>query len=1071
MQFNGSSRQVPLCLILPRLSLILLYLQNLPESIAQMPSSASNPHSLSVLYLILMRRFASSRLLAASSPLSLLQDNDVALILLPHNAAILAACETADLDGSGIISGAALAAVLAGPPLFFSPVNVTFLLSRIGATRSSEAIAYDKFINAFAIGGRAGIDVADAAKRKLLQHIAKEKKPTPLQLMLAHGLLQQPLDCSEFNSPTAAHASAAATVVTSDGSTAASEKPEDGIKEGAADVQSAKPLHPATSRVPTMLPTLTPQVFDRASVRQFLRKIGEGSLNGSDVHALVHILDPGLTDRINISDLTGLLTDKETEAAAKKLQEEQEIARLQRLKEEAEASRMHEEELLQQRRLQLEQALAAEAQLKIQQQAARDEERALAAAKADQLQRMEAQLARDRQSAALEKLSGKYTSLFALFAKADPQNAGFVNHRALSMVLADAEVGLAPNTVATLLPMFCSDTSSSDMSSDSVEWDAILIQHTTPPSSVIANECRSIMADHLDTLLANLQQLQQHEQSLALSCTVPAVERVLCDMALPLNVSQRWALVRRLALLGGASPSALGLRAALSSASPAVTFNAEEAIWTLARPLLHAAIKSASQDVGRAFAVFDTNGDGVISRHELQRGLAALGVGVGAALLQLFLKHVDADGDDKVSVEEFMRAHAGPEMIVRGLLLQHWLSILASAEGRARINQSTLAQACSGSSSVQAACLRDLVPPLEDGVEVMLLLQEYVPSVARLVQLLRLHWPDILGTCRRCDASGTGWMTRKQLAAALAFPPVDLLPDEAANLVAVIPSPSAADVKNATASTLSGSVDYVALMKIVSPDEHTLVQSLASQWPALFIACSEIDCSASSCIPIEAFEAAAASASLPVECVVRASHSSAGISNGTINYMTFIGRYAPAAASVLRSLVDRSSWKDFLSLALPSFPSAADPLQFSPLHSADAAGVVPLNVRTEAVVATLQHPLLRLQGEQIDCIKEWLYRAFTLDGTVSWGGFVWVLAAPVASSALQRVWRQLWQASASHSGDHSAWTVSEVVSLLERVKLPPHEASAIILHARASHPAGDGCIDWFASLSALAGSA
>lgn len=359
MQFNGSSRQVPLCLILPCLSLILLYFQNLPESITHMSSSASNPHSLSVLYLILMRRFASSRLLAASSPLSLLQDNDVALILLPHNAAILAACETADLDGSGIISGAALAAVLAGPPLFFSPVNVTFLLSRIGATRSSEAIAYDKFINAFAIGGRAGIDVADAAKRKLLQHITKEKTFTPLQLMLAHGLLQQPLDCSEFNSPTPAHVSVAATVVTSDGSTGASEKPEDGIKEGAADVQSAKPhhpLHPATSRVPTMLPTLTPQVFDRASVRQFLRKVGEGSLNGSDVHALVHILDPGLTDRINISDLTGLLTDKETEAAAKKLQEEQEIARLQRLKEEAEASRMHEEELLQQRRLQLEQA-------------------------------------------------------------------------------------------------------------------------------------------------------------------------------------------------------------------------------------------------------------------------------------------------------------------------------------------------------------------------------------------------------------------------------------------------------------------------------------------------------------------------------------------------------------------------------------------------------------------------------------------------------------------------------------------------------------------------------------------
>lgn len=187
--------------------------------------------------------------------------------------------------------------------------------------------------------------------------------------------------------------------------------------------------------------------------------------------------------------------------------------------------------------------------------------------------------------------------------------------------------------------------------------------------------------------------------------------------------------------------------------------------------------------------------------------------------------------------------------------------------------------------------------------------------------------------------------------------------------------------------------------------------------------------------------------------------------------MTFIGRYAPAAASVLRSLVDRSSWKDFLSLALPSFPSAADPLQFSPLHSAHAAGIAPLNVRAEAVVATLQHPLLRLQGEQIVCIKEWLDRAFTHDGTVSWGNFLWVLAAPATLSVFQRVWRQLWQVSASHSGDHSAWTVSEVISILDRVKLPPHEAASIVLHARASHPVAGGCIDWFACLSALAGSA
>ena len=173
--------------------------------------------------------------------------------------------------------------------------------------------------------------------------------------------------------------------------------------------------------------------------------------------------------------------------------------------------------------------------------------------------------------------------------------------------------------------------------------------------------------------------------------------------------------------------------------------------------------------------------------------------------------------------------------------------------------------------------------------------------------------------------------------------------------------------------------------------------------------------------------------------------------------MNFIDRYAPVAASVLRSLVDRAAWKDFLSLALPSFPSAADPLNFVPLASIDAAGIVPLNVRADVLVATLQHPLLRLQGEQINCIREWIERAFTQDGnggdggddigdgSVAWGSFVWVLAAPAAISALQRVWRQLWQASASRSEEHSSWTASEVASLLESVKLPPHEAAAVIL--------------------------
>jgi hypothetical protein len=818
------------------------------------------------------------------------------------------------------------------------------------------------------------------------------------------------------------------------------------------------------------VPVPAAHVFDRASVRQFLRKVGAGSLNGSDVHALVHTLDPGLTDHISQADLISLLTDKDTEAAAKKLQEEQEAARLQRVRDEAEANRKHEEEVLQQRRQQLELALAAEAQLKLQQQAARDEERALASARAEQLQRMEAQLARDRQLSALEKLSGKYATLYALFQKADPENVGFITHRALSVALTDAEVGLPPSTVATLLQIFCSDCNSSDMTPESIEYDAILVQHTVPAASDIAAECRSIMADHLDTLLAQLQQLQQHQQYPTLSsCTVPAVERVICDMSLPLNVSQRWAIVRRLALLGGATPLVLGARSAMGSASPAVTFDAEKAIWTLAQPLLQAAVRSSSQDVGRAFAVLDTNGDGVLTPQELHRGLVALGVRVGAALLQLFLKHVDRDGDGKVSVEEFMRAHAGPEMIVRGILLQHWLSILAAAGGRSHINHSTLAQACSVISSVQAACLRDLLPPLEEAVEVMSMLREYAPHVARLVELLQLHWPDVVGACRRCDPSGTGWVTRKQLAAALVLPPVDLLPDEAATLVAVIPSLSSAEAELVPVSLVSSSVNYVMLMKIVSPEEHALTQLLASHWPALYISCSEIDPVSANCVPTAAFELAAASASLPVQHVLRAALGSAGISSGMINYKTFISRYAPAAAAALSSLVDRATWKDFLSLALHSFPSAADPHVFSPLASADAAVVATMNVCTDVVIATLQHPLLRLQSEQIGCICQWLDRSFTKDGSVAWGGFVWVLAAPAATSALQRVWRQLWEATASRSGDQSTWTPDEVLSLLHSVKLPPHEAAAILLHVRESHSLSAGCVDWLAAMSALAG--
>jgi hypothetical protein len=129
-----------------------------------------------------------------------------------------------------------------------------------------------------------------------------------------------------------------------------------------------------------------------------------------------------------------------------------------------------------------------------------------------------------------------------------------------------------------------------------------------------------------------------------------------------------------------------------------------------------------------------------------------------------------------------------------------------------------------------------------------------------------------------------------------------------------------------------------------------------------------------------------------------------------------------------------------------------------------------LNVDAEAVVAVLQHPLLRLPREQVDCICQWLESDFKKDGKVAWAGFIWILAARAATSALQRVWRQLWEATASRSGSDPSWTASEVVSLLRVVKLPPHEAAAVVLHARIFHLEGNGRIDWPSAMKNLSGS-
>ena len=68
------------------------------------------------------------------------------------------------------------------------------------------------------------------------------------------------------------------------------------------------------------------------------------------------------------------------------------------------------------------------------------------------------------------------------------------------------------------------------------------------------------------------------------------------------------------------------------------------------------------------------------------------------------------------------------------------------------------------------------------------------------------------------------------------------------------------------------------------------------------------------------------------------------------------------------------------------------------------------------------------------------------------------------------VFANLIQTSSNRSGDDCTWTASEVVSLLETVKLPPHEAAAVILHARQTHAADSGGIDWLAAMRAMGGS-
>merc|ERR1712061_670349 len=62
------------------------------------------------------------------------------------------------------------------------------------------------------------------------------------------------------------------------------------------------------------------------------------------------------------------------------------------------------------------------------------------------------------------------------------------------------------------------------------------------------------------------------------------------------------------------------------------------------------------EELKKAFAAIDANGDGVISKDELSTLLKGLGEDVGDDVVTEMMNLADTDGDGKVNFEEFCKA-------------------------------------------------------------------------------------------------------------------------------------------------------------------------------------------------------------------------------------------------------------------------------------------------------------------------------------------------------------------------------------------------------------------------------